>query len=131
MCANDSRVTLDLKEKENKKNTLNDRSLSRIDDRRKNEKTRYYHSPTFVLLTISLTHTHAHTHSLSLSLSLLQRIGFVSLSHTLTHTHARSLSCVYNRLKNTHSLKKIKRYTQSTGTADGCKNYSNQRQRSA
>ena len=69
-----------------------------------------------LLLTISLTHTRTHTVSYKESFCL-------PLSHAHAHTLAR-FRVFYNRLKNTHSLKKIKRYTQSTGTADGCKNYS-------
>lgn len=50
-------------------------------------------------------------------------IFWLSLTHTFLQRSflQLQLSQCYIRLKNTHSLKKIKRYTQSTGTADGCK----------
>lgn len=92
---------------------LNAHSLSCISTKKK-KKRKITITPTFIFADY-----HWHTQFL-LQWSIFFR-NYYSFS-LLSHSRLLSLTLTfYNRLKNTHSLKKIKRYTQSTGTADGWK----------
>lgn len=118
LCANDTRVTLSIL-----LNMLNTHSLFfRNNDKKRKIKKKRKKRKT------SLSHPHSFFHYISDTHFFIKTICFFFIfSHQQSTTFSLIRSCshtfcfrdCYNRLKNTHSLKKIKRYTHSTGTADG------------